>query len=337
MTDKTLTRKFKISNTFISLLFISLVILFSSVIYAQDTKKSTSIKHNVTFKDKIDVGGYKLNICCFGKGKPAVIVEAGMGEPAVESGSWTAVISAIAPTTQVCLYNRAGLGSSDRAPEQDLTGRTSQDMVKDLHTLLKKAGIPAPYILAGHSIGGYNVRLYTSQYPKEVAGMVLVDSTHPDIYSEFSAALPPKRADESESLRAVRDQWSEYSAALPADQPDESGSHRAVRSMEDRLDPKDPEKMDVATSGAQVRATGLLGDLPLVVITCAPGTNFFPFLPTDLSDKLMRIWQDMQIDLEGLSSNSTHIIASQTGHYIQVEEPQLVIDAILNVIGQVKK
>ncbi len=278
----------------------------------QFTAKRAVLPTLITFKDKIDVGGYKLNICCFGKGKPAVIVDAGKGEPAVESGSWTSVVSAIAPTTQVCLYDRAGLGLSDRTPEQDLSGRTAQDMVKDLHTLLEKADIPAPYILAGHSLGGYNVRLYASQYPKEVAGMVLVDSPHPDQWSKFSAALPPERPDESESLRAVR-------------------------SMADRLDPKDPEKIDFATSGAQVQATGLLGDLPLVVITCASGTNFFSNLPTDLSDKLMRAWQDMQIDLAGLSSRSTHIIASHAGHYIQAEEPQLVIDAILNVIGQVKK
>lgn len=288
----------------------------------------------ITFKDKINVGGYKLNICCFGKGKPAVIVDASMGEAAVESGSWKAVISAIAPTTQVCLYDRAGLGLSDRAPEQDLSGRTTQDMVKDLHTLLEKAGIPAPYILTGHSLGGYNVRLYASQYPKEVAGIVLVDSPHPDQWLKFSAALPPERPDESESLRAVRDQWSKLTATLPPEQSDESGSLRAVRSTADLLG---PEKIDFATSGAQVRATGLLGDLPLVVITCAPGTNFFTNLPTDVSDKLMRVWQDMQIDLEGLSSNSTHIIASHAGHHIQAEEPQIVIDAILKVMGQVKK
>ena len=271
-----------------------------------------SMKQNVTFKDRIDVGGYKLNICCFGKGKPAVIIEAGAGCPTVETGgSWRAVIPAIAPTTQVCLYDRAGLGLSDRAPEQDLSGRTSQDMVKDLHTLLDKAGIPAPYILVGHSIGGYNVRLYASQYPEEVAGMVLVDSTHPDTWSKFSAALPPEQPDEPESLRDAR-------------------------SVADPQDPDDPEKMDVVTSAAQVRATGLLGDLPLVVLTHTPGIKN-PNLQTDLSDKLDRVWQDLQIDLAGLSSNSTHIIAAHAGHFIQVDEPQLVIDAILKVMDQMKK
>lgn len=435
MTNKTLTRIFKISNTFIGLLFLSLVILFSSVVYAQETNKSIikvtvnglktdegvvriaiydseegwfkksvyngtvkiknnkcewtvenvpygdyavfvyqdknsnnvfdmnssnipsepfgysnvtkmirgparwndtkfsitspnmeievivpeiqpafsdSMKQNVTFNDRIDVGGYKLQMRCFGKGKPAVIIEAGAGCPTVETErSWRSVIPAIAPTTQVCLYDRAGLGLSDRAPEQDRSGRTSQDMVKDLHTLLKKAGIPAPYILVGHSIGGYNVRLYASQYPKEVAGMVLVDSTHPDTWSKFAAALPPE-------------------------QPDEPKSLRDARSAIDPQDPDDPEKMDVVTSAAQVRATGLLGDLPLVVVTHTPGIKN-PDLQPDLSDKLDRVWQDLQIDLAGLSSNSTHIIAPHAGHFIQVDEPQLVIDAILKVMAQVKK
>lgn len=279
----------------------------------QFTSKRVVTPTLLTLKDKIDVGGYKLQISCLGQGTPAVIVESGAYEPPAENGgSWKAVTSAIAPTTQVCVYNRAGLGSSDRAPEQDLSGRTSRDMVKDLHTLLDKAGIPAPYILVAHSIGGYNVRLYASQYPKEVVGMVLVDSSHPDQWSKLSAALPPERPDESESLRAVR-------------------------SMANPLDPEDPEKMDVVTSAAQVRATGLLGDLPLVVITRATGLKVVPNLPDDLSDKLDRVWQDIQMDLAGLSSNSTHIIATHAGHYIQAEEPQLVIDAILKVMGQVKK
>lgn len=264
----------------------------------------------ITFTEKIDVGGYKLRIRCFGQGTPAAIVESGMGDPAVESGSWKAVTSATAQTTQICLYNRAGVGLSDGAPGQDQTSRTSQDMVEDLHTLLVNANVPAPYILVGHSIGGYNVRLYASQYPNEVVGMVLVDSSHPD-------------------------QWSEISAVLPHEQPDESESLKAIRSDTDPS--SNPERMDVIASAAQVRATKSLGDLPLIVLTHKPGWNIDPNLPPDLSAKIDQIWQDLQIDLAGLSSNSTHIIATQAGHNIQVDEPQLVIDAILKVMAQAKK
>ena len=140
---------------------------------------------------KIDVGGYKLRIQCYGQGTPTVIVESGLGDPPLENGSWKAVTSAIKNSTHICIYDRAGIGFSD-APEQHQSIRTSQDMVNDLHTLLVNANVPAPYLLVGHSLGGYNVRLYASQYPKEVVGIVLVDSAHPDQWSEFSAVLPPE-------------------------------------------------------------------------------------------------------------------------------------------------
>jgi pimeloyl-ACP methyl ester carboxylesterase len=262
---------------------------------------------------KIDIGGYGLWIQCFGQGTPAVIVEAGMGDPAINTNSsWKVVTSAIAQTTQICLYNRAGVSPSDGVPVQDQYTRTSQDMVKDLQTLLVNANVPPPYILVGHSIGGYNVRLYASQYQNEVVGMVLVDSSHPD-------------------------QWSEMAAVLPPEQPDESGGLKAIRS--DITNPSsNPERMDVIASAAQVRATKSLDDLPLVVVSSRKHIwNMVANFPPDLSAKLDQIWQDLQIDLAGLSSNSAHIIATQAGHFIQVDEPQLVIDAILKVISQAKK
>jgi pimeloyl-ACP methyl ester carboxylesterase len=110
------------------------------------------------------------------------------------------VVSSIKPVTRICYYDRAGLGLSDQAP----TPRTSKDMVKDLHTLLVNAGITPPYILVGHSIGGFNVRVYASQYPDEIVGMVLVDSSHPDQWSKFLTVLPPDTPPESANLKNWR-------------------------------------------------------------------------------------------------------------------------------------
>ncbi len=247
---------------------------------------------------KIDVGGYKLRIQCYGQGTPTVIVESGLGDPPLENGSWNAVTSAIKKNTQICIYDRAGIGFSD-APEQRQSIRTSQDMVNDLHTLLVNANVPAPYLLVGHSLGGFNVRLYASQYPKEVVGIVLVDSAHPDQWSEFSAVLPPES-------RPPTDPFS------------------------------NPERMDLIASAAQVRAIKSLGDLPLVVLTRAPGL-IIPDLSPELSAKIDQIWQDLQLHLAGLSSNSTHMIATLAGHNIPVDEPQLVIEAILKVMDEAKR
>jgi hypothetical protein len=97
-----------------------------------------------------------------------------------------------------------------------------------------------------------------------------------------------------------------------------------------------PENLDVNESAAQVRAIKSLGDFPLIVLSRTPGL-MIPDLPPDLAAELDQIWQDLQMDLIGLSSNSTHRIATHAGHNIQADEPQLVIDAILKVISQAKK
>ena len=121
----------------------------------------------------VDIGGYRLNINCTGIGTPTVILESGLGEPA---RSWIGVQSGVERFTRVCSYDRAGYGRSDPGPQP----RSSLQIARELHTLLDKAQTPGPYLLVGHSFGGYNVRVYTGLYRSEVSGVVLVDSSHED-------------------------------------------------------------------------------------------------------------------------------------------------------------
>lgn len=221
------------------------------------------------------------------------------------------MIDEIAKTTRLCVYDRAGLGASDADPTKF---RTSQDIAKDLHTLLANARVSGPYVLVGHSIGGFNVRVYASRYPKEVAGMVLVDSSHPDQWSKWLAALPPESPGEPQSVKDAR----KFLATLPTDP-----------SM-------NPERMDIGASAAQVRASGRLGDKPLIILSHSPTWRMVPDLPDDVLQRLERVSQELQVELLGLSSNSTHKIATKAGHYIQVDEPKLVIDAILRVVTESK-
>lgn len=260
------------------------------------------------FSEKVDVGGSKLQILCSGQGTPTVIVDADIADPAVESGNWQRVRMGVEKTTRVCVYDRASLGSSDRPLTEPHTGK---DVVKDLHTLLVNAHVPGPYVFVGHLFGGFTARLFADEYPDEVVGMVLVDSFHPDYMSETLAVLPPESPDEPDGLSARRGLLSEFIIDTP-------------------------ERIDVMTTAEQVRATNGLGDLPLVVITRSPATRA-PDLPADVSEKIEQVWQNLQLDLMTLSSNSTQVIATKDGSYIQVEEPQLVIDAILKVIDEAKK
>jgi pimeloyl-ACP methyl ester carboxylesterase len=126
----------------------------------------------------IDVGGYSLHIYCRGNGTPTVILDALF--PGTVS-NWAWVQPEIATTTRVCAYDRAGLGWSDRGPMP----RDALHQAAELHTLLANAGVTAPYVLVGHSLGGLTVRMFADRYPDQVAGLVLVEASDPDAWSRL--------------------------------------------------------------------------------------------------------------------------------------------------------
>src|SRR3954462_15480979 len=131
-----------------------------------------------------DVGGYRLHLNCTGSGSPTVVLQSGLGE---FSASWARIAPAVAGTTRVCAYDRAGQGWSDDAPQ-------IQDGVQaatDLHTLLDRAGENGPFVLVGHSIGGSYAMTYAARYPEQVAGMVLLDASDPYQATPADGAAEP--------------------------------------------------------------------------------------------------------------------------------------------------
>jgi pimeloyl-ACP methyl ester carboxylesterase len=254
--------------------------------------------------NRVDVGGYHLYLQCLGTGSPTVVLEAGLDEPAE---AWGLVPAAVARFTRVCAYDRAGVGGSDAGPRP----RTSVTIATALHTLLQRAGVPDPYVLVGHSIGGFHVRVYAHRYPGEVVGLVLVDASHPDQLARERAVLPPYHAGEKSALTAVR-------ADLADVQPDPQEGFAWV------------------PSAAQVRASGALGALPLVVVT--RGHSPLPStVPAGLRARLEGVWQTLQTDLAGLSTESEHMVARQSGHFIQLDQPALVVGAIQQVVAAVRR
>jgi pimeloyl-ACP methyl ester carboxylesterase len=257
----------------------------------------------------VDVGGYELYYECSGQGTPTVILEAGSGG---DSSAWAAVIHGIEGTTQVCAYDRANTGRSDKVPGP----RTYHEMTHDLQVLLEKAHIGGPYILAGWSMGGNIVRIFADQHPGEVSGVVLVDSAHPDNGLRLLACLQPEPADESENIRYLR-QWFTWMS---------DSTHEPLS--------RDSEGINTLVSNQQVRDVDTLGDLPLVVISQAPNIPALGY-PIDVSPEidacLQQTWQDMQGELEGLSSNANRLMA-RVGHGIPLEQPELIVQAIHDLI-----
>lgn len=236
----------------------------------------------------VDVGGHRLRIERFGKGTPAVVFEAGLAQPRT---TWGKVPNDVAAFTQAVIYDRAGLGESDEVNGR----RTSKETVAELHAMLNAAGIEAPYVLVGHSFGGLNVRLFTSQFPDEVAGIVLVESSHEDEYTRLAILMPEQQR--NEYLRH------------------EGGGNY--------------EKVDLLASAEQIKAAPALKPLPLVVIS-APGN------PNAVGEAAAEVHDELQLALSRLLPNASQVIAEGSGHFVQLDRPNLVSDAIRKVIEQAR-
>jgi pimeloyl-ACP methyl ester carboxylesterase len=271
----------------------------------------------------VDVGGYRLHMQCSGMvqpGSPTVILEAGGG---MASPSWAWVQSAVAATTRVCAYDRAGYGWSDPGP----TPRDARQIAHELHTLLQRAAIIGPYVLVGHSIGGLYMRVYAAQYPNEVAGLVLVDASHPDQL----ARSPALKAEQEGSQRMLQfapllarlgivrvSGMLEFMASgLPAQQQAEMIAFLANRQQLGTM-LAELAAWEIATE--QTRNTGSLGARPLVVVTAG----------TDSSQD----WPMLQDDLLTLSSNSVHQIVGPATH-ISLLNAQADADVTSAAIRQV--
>jgi pimeloyl-ACP methyl ester carboxylesterase len=300
----------------------------------------------------VDIGGWRIHLNCTGDNKrnsPTVVLESGSGD---FSFDWSLVQPGVSSFTRVCSYDRAGNAWSDLGPRP----RTMKQIAYELHTALIKAGIKGQYVLVGQSVGGLLVRTFASQYSKEVAGMVFVDSTHEDTQLFMNGKVQRMRElSQGRTIPPIQAAISTADKALSADeklQTDDLLKQIGPPKIEppfNRLPPgiqqtrlwalaqpnhyvadNDPYWAEEFAEIYAARKTQRypLGDIPLIVLT--RGKSEYP--DTETGRQLNEERKRMQSDLLHLSQNSKQVIAETSGHHVQLDAPDLVIDSIRRVV-----
>jgi pimeloyl-ACP methyl ester carboxylesterase len=298
-----------------------------------------------------------LHINCTGQSKdsqPTVILEAGLGDFSVE---WSLVQPGISQFARVCSYDRAGDGWSDWGPHP----RTFQQIVYELHTLLKKAGLKPPFVLVGHSYGGWLVRLYAYTYPGEVAGIVLIDAGANDPWRRTpdgklvrsstlvkGQTIPDVKIAEPLKISDIPpDALSQIKAGLPqltahANDPPRNKLPPEAQQMRSwalkqpghvvaAVNPFEYEEL-AGLRAAQAKSKYPLGDMPLIVLTRG--------LPEENGPDARQLEDDHRSDqqaMAALSKKGKLIIAERSRHHIQLDEPDLVIRSIREVLEMLRK
>jgi pimeloyl-ACP methyl ester carboxylesterase len=285
----------------------------------------------------VAVGDYNLNINCTGQGSPTVVLEAGLGVPAI---SWRAVQPEIAKFTRVCSYDRAGYDWSDPGPMP----RTSAQSVKELHTLLQNAGEKPPYVLVGHSFGGTNVRIYNRLYPNQVAGMVLADTGHEDLKSPASfqklidGELRQRQHDRRWAQLLYLSGISRFKARAEIDNPalpyDQQEWWYFV--MQPKFIAAAASELENVKEGKEeLRAAGNLGDKPLIVLIAENSLLDLPLNPLDKAN-LHNLWVNSEMRLASLSSRGKWVMVPDSGHMIPFESPKAIVSAVQEVWADTK-
>ena len=262
---------------------------------------------------RIDIGTHRLYIDCRGEGSPTVVIDAGMGGFSLE---WRNVQSRLAQRVRVCSYDRAGYGYSDSGPAP----RTSARIAEELHLLLEKAGVPGPYLLVGHSFGGYNIRYFAHAYPGDTAGLVLIDASHPEQFQRFPRQrLPAALTSGSGNGRMIT------RPIMPDNYPANLRSQAFVLMATYKArQAQGQEFRHFMDSAAQVRDIPV-PDVPILVLS--RGRQVWP--ETAYGDEMERIWAELQRDLGNLSGRTLHLVAANSGHAIHFDQPEAVTTAVL--------
>lgn len=287
----------------------------------------------------VDIGGRKIQLDCRGSGSPTVVLIHGLDTGGALS--WSAVHDSIAKTTRTCAYSRAGIMWSDPTPAFTPTG-----MAEDLHAALQAAGEKGPFVLVGHSLGGPIELIYTKHYGDEVAGLVMVDASHPEQFARFKAI---GISTENLALKAIKVaatlSWTGVIRALAGDgtpmpnQPLEAAraqnawTPRSIRGAMIEMNALDSILAEASTARD-------LGNRPLVVLTAmkplSEGERTTLGVTPEQAGKQKQLWLEMHQEETRWSTAGRQIVLPDASHYIQFDRPDVVISAVVDVVAVVR-
>jgi pimeloyl-ACP methyl ester carboxylesterase len=309
---------------------LSLALMTTATEVAAQTPAQTEPAASVTYSrppapgQLVDIGGRKLHVLCKGPEKGRVVLfEAGLSQ-FTASSTYGRAQDLIAADTRVCLYDRAGLGWSDPAPDP----RTHRDMVNDLRALSKALRIKRPVVLVGHSMGGLIARLYAHTYPRDVAAVILVEATPEQyLFTEGNVA----------ARKAIVAQIKQGLAKASGDQPVVPMAAGTPGDVQLAFTPtvlrtvrQEYQAIDLAPAAMRpAGGYGHLGKKPLIVIR--RGKTASP--PSDAD----RNWQSLQESLLALSSNSKLIVAEKAGHVVPYDQPEIIAAAVREILAKQPK
>lgn len=279
------------------------------------------------------VDGHAMHIDCMGRGSPTIVLESGLGDDGLV---WGGVQPTLAKTTRVCSYDRAGYGWSDAvAPPRD-----ADHIAMELHGLLAAAGIEGLVVLMGHSVAGIYIRDYATRYPADVGGLIFVDGSTPlqEKDPAFQAHAPmhtpglPQIMLVEAAFGAGIPRWFGACSRQPA-WPDRRAAylmaeHRCYIGVDESLG----ESGNLDRSGEETVRSGPYGSLPILIFSHDDAKARAEKMPGDVLDA----WNRMQQNLLNLSTRSRRIIAQGSGHYVQIDRPDLIEKEVPVFIEQIR-
>jgi pimeloyl-ACP methyl ester carboxylesterase len=314
----------------LALLGLLITAVLTGVVYEQISRSNFNKKFTPPGQ-MVDVGGHQLHFISKGTGSPTVVFEAGLD--AAGSLAWRAVQDSVAQFTKTIAYDRAGVLWSQRGKGP----KTGSQIAEELHALLQNAGHEGPYILVGHSLAGITLRPFLDKYRAEVAGLVLVDASHPEQLDRFPEQAkkmmqqPPswllKVIAEIGLVRLVT-QNQQLPGSNIQDGAEQVINGRMPLSMKGVAD----EIGNLPALAKESQQAGKLDSLPLIVLTANTPDRYKEFPDTTIGKEVAKIWMELQKDHLNLSTQSEHILANESGHYVQFDQPELVIEAIKSLV-----